>query len=155
MLVYVLVKNPVPAAPRRPTGRSAPRLTQVLDALLPGNGLFGALAGTGVRLGALTADRKPLAVADPPIATDFTKTLNVLVDLAAQLTFNSVVVVEKNGQFGNFFFFEVFGAGQRVNTGFTAEFSRDTRTAPKTVKTDVVPVLAWIWAGGAFLMICY
>ena len=33
--------------------------------------------------------------------------------------------------------------------------SRETLAAPKTVKTDVVPVLAWVWAGGAVLMLGY
>src|SRR5699024_9328428 len=45
--------------------------------LLVGNGLLRTLAGAGVGLAALTADRQPAAVADAPVAADLAETLDV------------------------------------------------------------------------------
>src|SRR5690606_3279829 len=59
--------------------------------LLPGDGLALPLAGPRVRLGPLTADGQPLAVADALVATDLDLPANVGLDLAAEVAFDLVV----------------------------------------------------------------
>src|SRR4051794_27587244 len=57
-----------------------------LRLLLGGHGALRALAGAGVGLGALTADRKPLAVAASLVAADLDLAADVGLDLATEVT---------------------------------------------------------------------
>src|SRR4051794_25596831 len=81
-----------------------------LDALLAGDGLAGALAGPGVSPRPLAVDRQPLAVAQPPVAADIAEPRDVLLDLAAQLAFHHVLVIEQAGELGEIVFAQVAGA---------------------------------------------
>ena len=59
--------------------------------LLVSNGFLAALAGAGVVLGALAAYGQAIAVTDTTVATDVHQTLDVELDLAAQITLYFVV----------------------------------------------------------------
>ena len=58
--------------------------------LLVRNGLLASLAGAGVVLGALAANRKSETMTDSAIATDIHKTFDVHLDGRTELTFNLV-----------------------------------------------------------------
>ena len=55
--------------------------------LLVSNRLLLTLAGTGVVLGALTANGKTITVTDSTIATNIHQSLNIQLDLTAEITF--------------------------------------------------------------------
>jgi len=69
-------------------------MPHVLDALLAGNRLLAALAGAGVRSRPLSADGQILPVAGAPVALNAAEPADVLSDIATQLTFHLVLVVE-------------------------------------------------------------
>src|SRR5438128_5295504 len=62
--------------------------------LLPGNGLAGTLAGTGVGPGALAVHRQPTTVAQSLVAADLDLALDVGGDLAAEVTLDLQVLVD-------------------------------------------------------------
>src|SRR3954451_10833639 len=61
-------------------------ITGSLRLLLAGHGALGTLAGARVGLGALTADRKALAVTAALVAADLDLAADVGLDLAAEVT---------------------------------------------------------------------
>src|SRR5262249_40318075 len=65
-----------------------------LDALLGRDRLARPLAGAGVGLGALAADRQAAAVPEAAVALDLLEAVDVLVYLAAQRAFDGVLAVE-------------------------------------------------------------
>ena len=75
-------------------------LPHFLDALLAGDRLARALPGPRVGPGPLAADRQPLAVPQTPIAADVAQPGDALLDLAAELAFHRVFVVQQRGQLG-------------------------------------------------------
>src|ERR1700761_2203013 len=62
--------------------------------LLAGDGLGRPLAGAGVGVGALTADRQALAVAKAAIAAQVHQALDVHGYVAAQIAFHQIVAVD-------------------------------------------------------------
>ena len=59
-----------------------------------GNGLLAALPGTGVVLGALSADGEAVAVTDASVATDIHETLDVHLDGGAEFALDLVVLAD-------------------------------------------------------------
>ena len=84
-------------------------LTQILDALLAGDGFLGALAGAGVGAGALAADRQAAAMTNAAVAGDVAQARNVLRHLPAKLAFDRVVLVEQCGDARDFVFAKLAG----------------------------------------------
>src|SRR3954468_9689530 len=80
-------------------------------ALLAGDRLLRTLAGARVRAGALPMNRKTLAVTQALVATDLHLALDVLRDLAAQVTFDLDVLVDVGAEACNLFFGEVADPG--------------------------------------------
>ena len=62
--------------------------------LLPGDGLLRALAAASVRARPLTADGQALAVADALVAPDLDLALNVVLDIAPEVTLDGQVGVD-------------------------------------------------------------
>lgn len=58
-------------------------LSQVLNTLLTGNGLFRSLAGPGVGPGTLTTNRQPESMPDAAVTLDVPQTIDVLLHLSA------------------------------------------------------------------------
>src|SRR4051812_40338504 len=100
------------------------RLAEVFDALLSGDGLLGTLAGASVRTRALAADREATAVTHAAIAGDVAQPRNVLLHLAAELTFDRVILIQERGDAGDFVFTKLAGMGLRIDSSFVAELSR-------------------------------
>src|SRR5699024_3401827 len=84
--------------------------------LLVGNGLLRTLAGAGVGLAALTADRQPAAVADAPVAADLAETLDVQGHGAAQIALHHVAVVDGLTELGLLSLGQVLHPGVGVDT---------------------------------------
>src|SRR5262245_40854333 len=62
--------------------------------LFPGNGLGRAFTGARVGMGALAANRKPLAVAQAAVAAEIHQPLDVQLNFAPQITLDHVVAVD-------------------------------------------------------------
>ena len=69
-------------------------LSDYLGFLLTRDGLTWTLAGTGVRMSALAADRKAPTVTDSLVGTDLDLATNVALYLAAEVTFGLEVRVD-------------------------------------------------------------
>src|SRR5699024_6540207 len=85
--------------------------------LLAGHGALGALAGTGVGLGALPVHGQPTAVAQPLVAADLDLATDVCGDLATQVTLELVVRLEVVTQSDEFVVAQVLHSGVRGDTG--------------------------------------
>ncbi len=66
----------------------------ILDTLFPGDGLLDPLAGTGIRLGPLSAAWQAATMTQAPVARDRLQTTDVIQNLTTQLAFDCVVVVQ-------------------------------------------------------------
>src|SRR4051794_30580206 len=104
--------------------------THLLDALLAGDRLAGALPGPGVGPGPLAVDREPLAVPEAPIAADVAEPGDVLLDLAAKLPFDHVLVVEQRGQLGQFVLGQLAGTLVGIDRGPLAKLRGKERADP-------------------------
>src|SRR5580658_6223498 len=89
--------------------------------LLPGDGLLRALAGPGVRVGALAVDREAAAVTHPLVAVDLHLALDVLGDVAAQVTFDAQVGVDVVAQADDLLVGQITHPGVRVDLGLRAD----------------------------------
>src|SRR5687767_57517 len=101
------------------------RLTQVLDALLAGDGLFRTLAGAGVGFGPLAANRQAAAMTHTAVTGDVAQSRDVLAHLAAKLALDRIVLVQERGQPGDFVFAEVASADRRVDARLVAQLTGD------------------------------
>src|SRR5919198_1624249 len=79
-------------------GWSPPQSLLLRRLLLAGDRLLRPLAGTGVGVGALAADRQPAPVPDALVGADLDLALDVLGDLAAQVALDLVVAVDPLAQ---------------------------------------------------------
>src|SRR5207253_5933891 len=79
-------------------------LTEFLNALLTGDRLARALAGTGIGAGALAADRKAATVAAATVAANFLQPADALLDLAAKCAFDQVAAVHDGDDLREIFF---------------------------------------------------
>src|SRR5205823_5929761 len=102
-------------------------------ALLARDGLARPLAGAGVRLGALAADRQAAAVADAPVAADVAQPRDVLLDLPAQLALDRVLTVQDRRQPGQVVVGQLAGRPLRVDAGLAAQPQRGRRADPVQV----------------------
>ncbi len=94
-------------------------LTEFLNALLTSDRLTGALAGPGIGTGALAAYRQGPAMAVTAVAADFAQTVDVLLNLTTQGTFDeNRVLIEDGDDLGDLIFGELFGALLRVDARF-------------------------------------
>src|SRR5580658_500364 len=91
------------------------------DLLLAGDGLLGPLAGPGVRVGALAVDRQAAAVTHPLVAVDLHLALDVLGDVAAQVTFDAQVGVDVVAQADDLLVGQITHPGVRVDLGLRAD----------------------------------
>ena len=66
-------------------------------------------------------------MADSAITTNFAKTGNILINLAAKLPFDNVVVIEQSGKTRDFVLFEILRTNGRINAGLSAKLARDLR----------------------------
>src|SRR5690606_12059710 len=86
--------------------------------LLVRDGAARSLAGPGVRLRALAADRQSLAVANAAVAADFHEPLDVHGHFPAQVAFHLHVLLDAVAQPAHFVFRQVAHAGIRADAGF-------------------------------------
>src|SRR4051794_34051424 len=114
------------------SGRPRPARTSAhfLDALLAGDRLAGPLAGPGVGPGPLAVDREPLAVPQAAVAADVAEPGDVLLDLAAELPLDDVLVVEQGRQLGQLVLGQLAGALVGIDRGPLAELRREERPDP-------------------------
>ena len=54
-------------------------------------------------------NRQTLAMTKPPVAADITQASDILLNLAAKLTFHHILVVEQGGQLGQIVFAQLAG----------------------------------------------
>src|SRR5438552_14834443 len=85
---------------------------------LNADGLARSLAGPGIGLGALTADRQPTQMADAAITLDGLEALEVQTDFAAQVAFGDVfAVLDGVDELRQLLFVQIFGAQSRIDAG--------------------------------------
>src|SRR5205085_11058280 len=101
--------------------------------LLTGDGLLGALAGAGVGMGPLATNGKAAAVTQALVAADLHLALDVLLDLAAQVTFDLEVVVDVGTKLVHFVVGEVTDPRVGVHAGGRADLLGLTRANPVDV----------------------
>src|SRR5690606_24909495 len=87
-----------------------------------------ALAGTGIGPRPLAANRKRPAVTIAAIAPDVPQAGDVLLDLAAESTFDEIILVEDADDLRQFLFRQVLGATVRVDAGFLQDLPAVGRT---------------------------
>src|SRR5689334_11691669 len=92
-------------------------LAEVLDALLAGHRLARALAGPGVRLRPLPADRQVAPVPRPAVAADVLEPLDVGVLGPPQGPLDQVLPVQDGGQPGDLVVRQFLGPPLRVDAG--------------------------------------
>src|SRR5690606_32126576 len=85
--------------------------------LLAGDGALRTLAGTGVGLGALTADRKTATVTEALVGADLDLAADVCGDLPAQVTLHLVVAFDVVAQCDELLVGEVLDADRLVDLG--------------------------------------
>lgn len=73
---------------------SAVRLLLPRGRLLAGDRALTTFPGSGIRFGALTADRQALPVAKSTITTDIAQALDVQMDLGTQHTLDDILVLD-------------------------------------------------------------
>jgi hypothetical protein len=98
-------------------------LSHVFYALLPGNGLFGTLAGASIGPSALAADWQTTAMTNASVATDILQPCNVLAPLTPQLAFNGIILVQQSGKPRKFILAKISGSCLRINARFMAKFA--------------------------------
>ena len=76
-----------------------------------------ALAGTGVGLAALAADRQALAVPDTAVTTNLGEALDVHRHVAAEITLHSVAVANDFAELGLVGLGQILDAGVGIDTG--------------------------------------
>ena len=112
-------------------------------ALLAGDRLLRTFAGAGVGARALAVDRQTLAVTQTLVTPDFHLALDVLRDLAAQVTFDLDVLVDVAAQPRDFFLGEVAHARVARHAGRVADLLRDRAADAVDVRErDLQPLLA-------------
>jgi hypothetical protein len=110
-------------------------LSQVLDALLPGNRLPWSLTGTGVGSRSLSAYRQALLVPNATIAFDFAKSVNALSDLTSKWTLDGIIAFEQSRQSAQFVFIQVSCLFRRTDFCLDARFpSNNGANAVKILK---------------------
>src|SRR3954447_684212 len=92
-------------------------ITGSLRLLLAGHGALGTLAGARVGLGALTADRKALAVAATLVAADLDLAPDVGLDLATEVTLDLEVRLDLVAELHQLRVAELVDPGVRVDPG--------------------------------------
>src|ERR1043165_4421214 len=105
-------------------GQPSARLAHFLDALLAGNGLARTFARARVGAGTLAPDGQVALVPGAAVTLDFLQACDVLLFLAAQLSFDHVLAVKYVGDPGDLFFGQLFRLALRVNLGLFAHFQR-------------------------------
>jgi hypothetical protein len=88
------------------------------------------LTGPGVRPGALTTDRKALAVTEAAIAADVAKTRDSLLNLTTELSFHDVLVVEEGGDLGEIVFGKIASTLVGADPGSLADLVGEERADP-------------------------
>ena len=81
------------------------------------NGLFGALAGACILLGALTANGQTFTMSYSAVAADFGKTLDVKSDFTMQITLGLNIVLYITSDCVNLIFGKIFNSDIRINSG--------------------------------------
>src|SRR5207244_3810331 len=99
-------------------------------ALLAGDGLAHTLSGAGVGSRALAAHRQTAAVTQAAVAADVTQTGNVLLNLATQLAFNDVFLVEQVGDPRHVVIGQLAGLPLDVDAQRAADANRRRATDP-------------------------
>ena len=107
-------------------------LLEVLDALLAGDGLLGALACPRIRASPLPPNRKATTMTQATVASDVFQAGNILGNLPAQLPLDHVILIEEGGHAGQFVFVEITCIGERINPSLMAQFASHTR--PHAIK---------------------
>ena len=92
--------------------------------LLAADLTLGTLAGTSVRVSALTANGQTTTMTKTTIATDFHEALDILRNFAVQVTFGGEVLLDIVAELGEFVFRNVLDASVRVDTGFGQDLLR-------------------------------
>src|SRR5687768_9226938 len=92
-------------------------LTELLHALLPGDGLARTLSRAGVGTRALSADGEAAAVTVAAPAPDLAQPRDVLLDVAPQGAFHQERAVEDADDLRQFLFAHVLGAALAVDAG--------------------------------------
>src|SRR4051794_20471738 len=92
-------------------------ITGSLRLLLAGHGALGTLAGARVGLGALTADRKALAVTAALVAADLDLAADVGLDLAAEVTLDPEVRFDLVAELDQLLIAQLVDAGVGVDPG--------------------------------------
>ena len=92
--------------------------------LLAGNGLLGALAGTGILLSVLTADRQATTVTNTAIAADLHQTLDIQAHLTAEVTLNLQVVLDVVTELADLILGEILDAGVGIDADIREHFLR-------------------------------
>src|SRR5262245_36785032 len=108
-------------------------LAEVLHALLPGDRLARALAGPGVRLAALAADREVPAVPGPAVAANVFQPLDVRSLGSAQGPFDQVFPVEDGRDPGDLVVGQFLGPPLRVDAGLVTQPQGKSRPDPSQV----------------------
>ena len=91
--------------------------------LLVSNSFLATFAGASVVLGALTTHGETIAVTDATIATDVHQSLDVHLDLAAQVTFHFVFVTDDFTHCGCLGIGPILDAGVLVDTSLLEDRS--------------------------------
>jgi hypothetical protein len=111
--------------------------------LLAGHRLLGAFTGASVGVGALAVDREALAVAQTLVATDLHLALDVLRDLAAEVTFDLHVLIDVGTEPRDFLFGEITHACVARHAGRVANLLRHgAADAVDVSERDLQPLLA-------------
>src|SRR5438046_1382099 len=120
----VLTRNNLPISNcSLPIGNEQLALSvQFLHALLAGDSLTRALAGAGVRTGALDAVGQVSAVAAATVAVDVLEPLDVLLNLTAEGAFDHVRAVDDVDDAADLVFVELAGLLHRIDVGLFEDF---------------------------------
>src|SRR5690554_1924420 len=112
--------------------------------LLAGNGAARTLAGTCVRLGALTANGQAATVTQAAVATDIHEALDVQLDLAPQVTLDLVLLLHHATEAGDLGFRQVLDPGVRADLGLDQNLLGTGESDAVDVRQGVLNALvAW------------
>src|SRR5512132_32064 len=118
------------------------RLLLLRDLLLAGDRLLRSLAGPGVRVGPLAADRKRPTVPDALVAPDLDLALDVLRDLPTKVTFDLEVPVDELADLEHFFLGEIADLGAALDRGPAHDLKGAGRTdAVDVSERDIEPLV--------------
>ena len=113
--------------------------------LLICNSTARALAGTGIRLRLLSADRKSSPVPDSSVASDLLQSLDIHRDVSAKITLDHYIkLFHRRTDLVDFFIGQIPDAGIRVDSGLSQNPVRGGTADSKDVgQADLNSLLSW------------